>query len=70
MFGKLTLAAIPFDQPIIMLAAAGIALGGLAVAGLVTWQGRWRWLWTEYVTSVDHKKIGIMYTVLGSYNFV
>ncbi len=64
MFGKLTLDAIPFHDPIIMGAGAGVMLGGLALAALVTRLGRWRWLWTEYITSVDHKKIGIMYIVL------
>lgn len=64
MFGKLSLDAIPYHEPIIMGAAGGVVLGGLAAAALVTKLGRWRWLWTEYLTSVDHKKIGIMYVVL------
>ena len=64
MFGKLTLDAIPFHEPIIMAAGAMIVLGGLAVAVLLTVTHRWKWLWTEYLTSVDHKKIGIMYIVL------
>ncbi len=64
MFGKLTLDAIPFHEPIIMAAGAMIVLGGLAVAALLTVTHRWKWLWTEYLTSVDHKKIGIMYIVL------
>jgi cytochrome o ubiquinol oxidase subunit I len=64
MFGKLTLDAIPFHEPIIMAAGAMIVVGGLAVAILLTVTHRWKWLWTEYLTSVDHKKIGIMYIVL------
>ncbi len=64
MFGKLTLDAIPFHEPIIMAAGAMIVVGGLAVAALLTVTRRWKWLWTEYLTSVDHKKIGIMYIVL------
>lgn len=64
MFGKLTLDAIPFHEPIIMAAGAMIVVGGLAVAVLLTVTRRWKWLWTEYLTSVDHKKIGIMYIVL------
>src|SRR5476651_1144843 len=64
MFGKLTLSAIPFDQPIIMGAAA--FMGILVLAGLVmlTWLGRWKWLWSEWLTSVDHKRIGIMYVIV------
>jgi len=45
--------------------AAGLAvLGALAAIVLVTWAGKWRYLWNEWFTSVDHKKIGIMYVVL------
>src|ERR1700742_72640 len=64
MFGKLTLAAIPLDQPIIMGACAGIVVAGLAVLGLITYLKRWRWLWVEWITTVDHKRIGIMYILL------
>jgi cytochrome o ubiquinol oxidase subunit I len=64
MFGKLSLAAIPLDQPIVMGAMAFMALVVIAVLGTITWTGRWRWLWTEWLTSVDHKKIGVMYLVV------
>jgi cytochrome o ubiquinol oxidase subunit I len=64
MFGKLTLSAIPFDQPIIMGAAALMAVIVLATVGALTWFGKWKWLWSEWLTSVDHKKIGVMYIVV------
>jgi cytochrome o ubiquinol oxidase subunit 1 len=64
MFGKLTLSAIPFDQPIIMGAAALMAVLVLAALGALTWFGKWKWLWSEWLTSVDHKKIGVMYIVV------
>ncbi|MCS3391200.1 cytochrome o ubiquinol oxidase subunit I [Burkholderia thailandensis] len=64
MFGKLTLSAIPFDQPIIMGAAALMALVALSVVGALTYTKRWKWLWCEWLTSVDHKKIGVMYIVV------
>ncbi|CAM2137899.1 MULTISPECIES: cytochrome o ubiquinol oxidase subunit I [Paraburkholderia] len=64
MFGKLTLEAIPFDQPIIMGAAAFMALIVLAVFGLVTVTGKWKYLWNEWFTSVDHKRIGVMYMIV------
>ena len=64
MFGKLTLSAIPFDQPIIMGAGALMAVLVLATAGALTWFGKWKWLWSEWLTSVDHKKIGVMYIVV------
>jgi cytochrome o ubiquinol oxidase subunit 1 len=65
MFGKLTLSAIPYTNPIVMGAVAFMVIGAVAVLGLVTYLGRWKYLWTEWFTSVDHKKIGIMYLILG-----
>lgn len=65
MFGKLTLEALPLHEPIIMGAVGMMILGALAVAIFLTIYGKWHWLWTEYITSVDHKKIGVMYILLG-----
>jgi cytochrome o ubiquinol oxidase subunit 1 len=64
MFGKLTLSAIPFDQPIIMGTCLVLIFGILAILGLITYKRKWGWLWTEWITTVDHKRIGIMYTLL------
>ena len=64
MFGKLTLSAIPFDQPIIMGTCIVLILGVLAIIALITLKRKWGWLWTEWITTVDHKRIGIMYTLL------
>ncbi|KAB0632410.1 cytochrome o ubiquinol oxidase subunit I [Burkholderia stagnalis] len=64
MFGKLTLSAIPFDQPIIMGASAFMGLVVLGIVATLTATGRWKWLWSEWLTSVDHKKIGVMYLVV------
>ncbi|MBP2857686.1 cytochrome o ubiquinol oxidase subunit I [Dickeya oryzae] len=65
MFGKLTLDAIPYHEPIIMVTVAAIIVGGLALLAAVTYFGKWKWLWSEWFTSVDHKKIGIMYIIVG-----
>src|ERR1700728_3197515 len=64
MLGKLTWDAIPFNQPIPMAASLFIVLGVLGVLGLVTWKGWWPYLWREWLTSVDHKRIGVMYVLL------
>ncbi|WP_321805398.1 cytochrome o ubiquinol oxidase subunit I [Burkholderia sp. BCC1993] len=64
MFGKLTLSAIPFDQPIIMVAGAFMALAVLGILAALTITGRWKWLWTEWLTTVDHKKLGVMYIIV------
>src|ERR1700761_9502212 len=64
MFGKLTWQAIPFDRPIPLVAAA---LVGLVFAGVFVWvaiKGHVPYLWTEWITSVDHKRIGVMYCLL------
>ncbi len=64
MFGKLTWAAIPFDQPIPLITAA---LVGVALAGVLGWiviKGHLPYLWREWITSVDHKRVGIMYCTL------
>jgi cytochrome o ubiquinol oxidase subunit I len=64
MFGKLTWDAIPFQQPIPLYTTIVVLL---AVAGVVAWitvKGYWPYLWNEYITSTDHKRIGIMYIVL------
>jgi cytochrome o ubiquinol oxidase subunit I len=65
MFGKLSLDAIPFGEPIIMGTGVVVALGGLCILGAITYFGKWKYLWTEWLTSVDHKKIGVMYFILG-----
>jgi cytochrome o ubiquinol oxidase subunit 1 len=64
MLGKLTWAAIPFDQPIPMIASGVVALAILAVLGWVVIKGHLPYLWREWITSVDHKRIGVMYTLL------
>jgi cytochrome o ubiquinol oxidase subunit 1 len=64
MFGKLSWAAVPFDQPIPLIAAALVGVVIIGVLAWVTLKGWLPYLWREWITSVDHKRIGIMYTVL------
>src|SRR5246127_3214571 len=65
MFGRLSWSAIPFDQPIIMGTCATVGAGLLGIFALVTVKGWWPYLWREWITSVDHKRIGVMYMILG-----
>ena len=65
MFGKLSWSAIPFDQPIPLAAGGVVALGILAVLAWVVLAGHLPYLWREWITSVDHKRIGVMYALLG-----
>ncbi|HTZ36871.1 MAG TPA: cytochrome o ubiquinol oxidase subunit I, partial [Stellaceae bacterium] len=64
MLGRLNWSAIPFDEPIAFVTAIMIVIGGAAILGLVTFMGWWGYLWREYITSVDHKRIGVMYVLL------
>ncbi|MGY5778185.1 cytochrome o ubiquinol oxidase subunit I [Rhizobium sp. LEGMi135b] len=63
-FGRLTLDSIPYHEPILVVTFLGVAIGGIALLGLLTYFRLWGYLWTEWFTSIDHKKIGIMYVVL------
>ena len=65
MLGKLTWAAIPLDQPLPLYAMGVVGLVILAVLAVVTVKGWWPYLWREWITSVDHKRIGVMYLILG-----
>ena len=62
MLGRLTQEALKHDW-IEYLAGVSMFLGAIAVIALLTYYKRWTWLWKEWITSVDHKKIGIMYLV-------
>jgi cytochrome o ubiquinol oxidase subunit 1 len=64
MLGKLDWSAIPLDQPIPMITSGVVALGILGVLAWVVVKGHLPYLWEEWITSVDHKRIGVMYTLL------
>jgi cytochrome o ubiquinol oxidase subunit 1 len=64
MFGKLSLSAIPYENPIIMGAVGGALLLGVVILALITYYRKWTYLWQEWLTSLDHKRIGIMYIIL------
>ncbi len=63
-FGRLTIEAIPYHEPILVATFGAVVIGGIAVLGLITYFKLWTYLWKEWFTSVDHKKIGIMYVIL------
>ena len=71
--GRFDWQALPFvrawDNPtaseIVGAAAASmVVIGALFTIAIVTRYGKWKYLWSEWLTSLDHKKIGIMYVVL------
>jgi cytochrome o ubiquinol oxidase subunit 1 len=71
--GRFDWSALPFvravqtptvSEIIGALAAALVVIAALGLVGLLTRYGRWRWLWSNWLTSLDHKKIGVMYIVI------
>ncbi len=66
MLGKLTWAAIPFNEPIPLITSIIVIAGVLGVVGLVVLKGSVPYLWREWITSVDHKRVGVMYCLLAA----
>ena len=64
-FGRLGFESLPLHEPIVVGTFAVVALGGAALLGGLTYFRLWGYLWREWFTTVDHKRIGIMYMILG-----
>jgi len=64
MLGNLSWAAIPFNQPIPLVTSLIVMAVVVATLLWITARGHWPYLWKEWITSVDHKRIGVMYCVL------
>lgn len=69
-FGRLSWEAIPYHEPILIATFIAVVLGGIVVLGAITKFKLWGYLWSEWFTSIDHKKIGIMYMILGLIMFL
>ena len=65
LLGRLSWDAIPFHEPILLGTFIVAAAGSLAVMAALTYYRLWLPLWRDWITSIDHKRIGIMYIVLG-----
>ncbi|MGN6583285.1 MAG: cytochrome o ubiquinol oxidase subunit I [Rhizobiaceae bacterium] len=68
-FGRLTWQDV-LPETIVFYTFFVVAAGGLAVLGGITYFRKWGYLWDEWITSIDHKKIGVMYIILGLIMFV
>ena len=64
-FGRLTLSAIPYDNVIILFAFTLAAVAGVAIVAPILYFKKIPYLWREWITTVDHKKIGVMYIIVG-----
>jgi cytochrome o ubiquinol oxidase subunit 1 len=65
LLGRLGWDAIPFHEPILLYTFIGVAIGAVAALSAMTYFRVWGVLWRDWITSIDHKKIGIMYIILG-----
>ena len=65
LLGRFSLASLPLNEHIVVVTFVVVALLGLALVGAITYFRLWGYLWREWFTTVDHKRIGIMYMVLG-----
>ena len=66
MLGNLDWSAIPLDEPIPLIAGGVVLVAILAVLAWVVVKGHLPYLWHEWITSVDHKRIGVMYILLAA----
>jgi cytochrome o ubiquinol oxidase subunit 1 len=64
MLGKLTWAAIPFNEPIPLATGAVLVVVIIGILSLITVKRWWGYLWREWITTVDHKRVGVMYVLL------
>ena len=69
-FGRLTWESFPIHEPILIGTFIMVLIGGVGVVGAITKYKLWGYLWTEWFTTVDHKRIGIMYMILGLIMFL
>lgn len=63
LLGRLSLDALPQDM-ITIGGAVGMTLSLLSIVALITYFKKWKWLWKEWLTSLDAKKIGVMYAIV------
>ena len=64
LLGKLSWEAVPFHEPIVMVTSAVVAIAITAILVWVLVKGHFPYIWKEWLSSVDHKKIGVMYIML------
>ena len=66
LLGRLSLQSLPLHNAIVVYTFVVVAILGAALLGVITWKRQWGYLWREWFTSVDHKKLGIMYMILAT----
>jgi cytochrome o ubiquinol oxidase subunit 1 len=65
-FGRLNWDSLAFlHDPILLVTFVAVAFGAVCILAAITYFRAWGTLWRDWITSIDHKKIGIMYVILG-----
>lgn len=64
-WGRLSLDALP-DNAVTIGGVIGGTLALLVIAAGLTYFKKWQWLWKNWLTSLDPKKIGVMYIVIAT----
>ena len=70
MFGRLTWDSFALSDPFLATATIGMPVAVIALIAIVAYFKKWKYIWREWLTTVDHKKIGVMYVILGLLMFV
>ncbi|MHB1531338.1 cbb3-type cytochrome c oxidase subunit I [Acidithiobacillus sp.] len=65
LLGRLSLQQIPYNNPILIGTFLLVVVLGIVVLMATTYYAKWGYVWREWLTTVDHKKIGIMYCLVG-----
>lgn len=66
---EVTIMGIKWDEilltgdPLLLGSQIAILLTMIGIIAGITYLKKWKWLWTEWLTTVDHKRIGIMYII-------
>ena len=64
--GRLTLSQVPYDNLVVGTAFLFAVTLGVVILGALTYYRKWGWLYREWLTTVDHKRVGIMYIIVGT----
>lgn len=70
LFGRLSLSDIPYQNTILVVTFIAVAIIGIGIVAAITYYRKWGYLWHDWIISVDHKKIGIMYMILAGVMFL
>ncbi len=71
LLGRITWDSIPMaHEPIVLWTFIAVVLGGIVMLAGLTKFRLWGPLWRDWICSIDHKKIGIMYMILGLVMFL